>query len=84
MPVVVKHLPIATPEKWMSLSSPIITSSISLQLPSFTSSGWSKVDAISPPTNVRSHRSQRAHNESIHLTGGWGVWKKKITLIAQK
>ncbi len=41
--------PISTPEKWMSLSSPIMISSISLQLPSFTASGLSKVDAISPP-----------------------------------
>lgn len=33
----------------MSVSSPIITSSISLQWPSLTSSGWSKVEVISPP-----------------------------------
>lgn len=44
-----RYLPMSTPEKWMSVSSPIITSSMSLQWPSFTSSGWSKVDAISPP-----------------------------------
>lgn len=41
--------PISTPEKWISLSSPIMISSISLQLPSFTASGLSKVEAISPP-----------------------------------
>lgn len=39
----------STPEKWMSLSSPIMISSISLQCPSLTLSGLSKVDAISPP-----------------------------------
>ena len=43
--------PISTPEKWMSLSSPIMISSISLQLPSFTASGLSKVEAISPPAS---------------------------------
>ena len=43
--------PISTPEKWMSLSSPIMISSISLQLPSFTDSGLSKVEAISPPAS---------------------------------
>lgn len=38
----------------MSVSSPIITSSISLQCPSFTSSGWSKVEVISPPDQITS------------------------------
>ena len=45
----VQASPISTPEKWISLSSPIMISSISLQLPSFSLSGLSKVDAISPP-----------------------------------
>ncbi len=44
-----QHLPMSTPEKCMRLSSPIMTSSISLQWPIFTSSGWSKVEVISPP-----------------------------------
>ena len=41
--------PMATPEKWMSLSSPIMISSISLQWPSFTEDGSSNVDVMSPP-----------------------------------
>ena len=45
--------PISTPEKWMSLSSPIMISSISLQLPSLTASGLSNVEAISPPAGSR-------------------------------
>lgn len=40
----------------MSMSSPIITSSMSLQCPSFTSSGWSKVEVISPPAHTGLHR----------------------------
>mmetsp|Transcript_1884 Transcript_1884/g.4198 ORF Transcript_1884/g.4198 Transcript_1884/m.4198 type:complete len:256 (-) Transcript_1884:1107-1874(-) len=47
---IVQASPIATPEKWMSLSSPIMISSISLQLPSLISSGRSNVDTISPPS----------------------------------
>nr|GLL18414.1 hypothetical protein Itr_chr01CG23360 [Ipomoea trifida] len=46
---IVHAWPISTPEKWISLSSPIMISSISLQCPSLTDSGLSKVDAISPP-----------------------------------
>ena len=45
----VQASPISTPEKWMSLSSPIMISSMSLQLPNFSLSGLSNVDAISPP-----------------------------------
>lgn len=44
----------------MSLSSPIMISSMSLQLPSFTASGLSKVEAISPPADDL----QRCHKES--------------------
>ena len=46
---IVQARPISTPEKWINLSSQIIISSISLQCPSLTDSGLSKVDAISPP-----------------------------------
>ena len=45
--------PSATPEKWTSLSSPIMISSITLHRPSFTASGVSNVDAISPPAPAR-------------------------------
>ena len=45
--------PRATPEKWTSLSSPIMISSITLHRPSFTASGVSNVDAISPPAPAR-------------------------------
>ena len=45
----VQASPSWTPEKWMSRSSPIMISSISLQWPSFVASGLSNVDAISPP-----------------------------------
>ena len=41
-------VPDLQPEKRMSLSSPTMISSISLHSPSVTSSGLSKVDAISP------------------------------------
>lgn len=44
----------------MSRSSPIITSSISLQWPSFTISGWSKVELISPPDH-REHEVIMRH-----------------------
>jgi len=46
---IVHASPAATPENLISLSSPIIISSIRSQWPSLTSSGWSKVEAISPP-----------------------------------
>ena len=44
--------PRAQPEKRMTLSSPIITSSISLQCPHLTISGWSNVDTISAPSTA--------------------------------
>ena len=53
---IVQAAPISTPEKCMSLSSPIIISSISLQLPSFVFWGFSKVEAISPPASKYPHK----------------------------
>lgn len=51
----VQASPRATPLKWMSLSSPIMISSISLQCPSFTWAGFSNVDVMSPPATQESH-----------------------------
>mmetsp|Transcript_9878 Transcript_9878/g.17200 ORF Transcript_9878/g.17200 Transcript_9878/m.17200 type:complete len:238 (+) Transcript_9878:788-1501(+) len=46
---IVHASPAATPEKRMSLSSPMMTSSMSLQCPSFVFPGSSNVEAISAP-----------------------------------
>mmetsp|Transcript_6658 Transcript_6658/g.27146 ORF Transcript_6658/g.27146 Transcript_6658/m.27146 type:complete len:219 (+) Transcript_6658:93-749(+) len=46
--------PSLTPPKRISLSSPIMISSISSHSPSLTSSGWSKVEVISPPVTSAS------------------------------
>ena len=61
--------PISTPEKWISLSSPIMISSISLQLPSFVFSGFSKVEAISPPAGQTLHLSSRDSLANLCLPG---------------
>lgn len=69
----------STPEKWMSMSSPIITSSISLQWPSFTSSGWSKVDAISPPAHSNNKQLKPAQwvtmGYSYHSSAFVYLWR---------
>lgn len=64
--------PISTPEKWISLSSPIMISSISLQLPSLVFPGFSKVDAISPPASTKTFKC-RSHNGLSPLNDGNGV-----------
>mmetsp|Transcript_21209 Transcript_21209/g.63834 ORF Transcript_21209/g.63834 Transcript_21209/m.63834 type:complete len:261 (-) Transcript_21209:1028-1810(-) len=47
---------LATPEKWMRRSSPMVISSISLHSPSLVCSGWSNVLVMSPPV-TRARRS---------------------------
>lgn len=59
----------------MRRSSPIIISSISLQLPSLTSLGLSKVDTISPPSTSarRSMPSKSACSMAITPAGMWVI-----------
>lgn len=67
----VQASPSWTPEKWISRSSPIMTSSISLQWPSFVASGLSNVDAISPPALMRAALARRLHQRmSVGLRFG--------------
>mmetsp|Transcript_6020 Transcript_6020/g.20585 ORF Transcript_6020/g.20585 Transcript_6020/m.20585 type:complete len:288 (-) Transcript_6020:1009-1872(-) len=64
----VQASPFSTPEKWMSLSSPIMISSISLHVPSLTSSGRSNVLVMSPP-RTRERRSMPSKSAcSIAMT----------------
>jgi hypothetical protein len=60
--MIVQAVPDLQPEKRMSRSSPTMISSISLHSPRFTSSGLSKVDAISPPVTA-ARRSMPAQTE---------------------
>ena len=44
------------PENFSNLSSPIMISSMRSQVPSFTFSGQSKVETISPPVNIANEK----------------------------
>ena len=58
------------PENFSNLSSPIMISSMRSQVPSFTFSGQSKVETISPPVNIANEKifqiiKGKLHNSQI-------------------